>query len=153
MPKISDYFKPLGTLIDETEADLARCVWISVILLAVNDARGKGCNAHDRASAVAWLEARGGIRSEFATVCSLAGLDFEQMKTRVQTALSDPAYFVDFRCAMKRLRPAKIQETRGHYFRRNERGARKRRQRNSHRFALTPLKIRQSKVPGAKIKA
>lgn len=81
------------------EGDEAECrsLWISVILQAILDAKGKYGNSLTQRQAIAWLQAKAEDRSEFAIVCGLAGIDFEKALTRCRELIEKDEIAVDFR--------------------------------------------------------
>ncbi len=117
--------------VEETEEDLCRALWLAVLIQAVIDATGKAPNSLEEAKAREWLEGRGDLHSNFATVCDLAGVDFEKARKRFSPLVTGSAEKIDFRC-MKRASMKnrnRNRESRSRYFSRAQRNARLRRER------------------------
>lgn len=87
--------------IQDGDEELCRALWLGVILQAILDAKGRFGNIVTRSQARIWLEAREDSQSDFAAVCSLAGVDFEKTRKRCMELLNDRNSPIDFR-AMKR---------------------------------------------------
>ena len=115
-----------GKPIDQTEEDLCRCLWLAVAVQALIDASGKGGNSVDQSQAREWLKARSGSDSEFATVCDLAGIDFERTRNQFEKVLKQEVEPIDFRCMKKAYAHNRSHEDRKRFFRRAERNARNR---------------------------
>lgn len=128
MDDIADFDRILGTLIDETEGDLTRILWLSVIVQAILDARGKNVTRLEQARAVSWLAGTDGENGDFATVCDLAGIEFSVMRKRIKELLGDDSLIVDFRCNKKSSRKKAVGEKRKRYFRRAAKNARLRKE-------------------------
>ncbi len=116
--------------IQETEEDLCRALWLAVAVQGLIDASGKGGNSIDKARAQEWLVGRGGITGDFSTVCDLAGIDPERTKKRFQGILRGDVEQIDFRCMKKAYLKNRSEESRKRFFRRAEKNARLRRERN-----------------------
>jgi hypothetical protein len=114
--------------IQETEEDLCRALWLAVAVQGLIDASGKSGNSIDKARAEEWLVGRGGITSDFATVCDLAGIDPERTKKRFQEILRGNLEQIDFRCMKKACLKNRSEESRKRFFRRAEKNARLRRE-------------------------
>src|SRR5687768_8367304 len=110
--------------VQETEEDLCRALWLAVAIQALIDASGKGGNPAYQAQAREWLLGKGGITSDFAAVCDLAGIDFEKTRKRFAKVLKGETESIDFRCTKKAHLRNRSQESRKRYFRRAERNAR-----------------------------
>ncbi|MES2659476.1 MAG: hypothetical protein V4689_12730 [Verrucomicrobiota bacterium] len=117
--------------IQKTEEDLCRALWLAVAVQGLIDASGKGGNSIDQARAQRWLVGRGGITGDFATVCDLAGIDPERTKKRFDKILRGDVEQIDFRCMKKAFLKNRSEESRKRFFRRAEKNARLRRERNS----------------------
>jgi hypothetical protein len=122
-------FPPIGP-IEQCDEDLCRTMWIAVILQAIIDAGGKSCNRLEQAKAREWLEGRGGIFSEFAAICELAGLDFQKTRTRCSHLIRGEGEALDFRCMKKPLVHNRMKEDPKRYYQRVARTARLRREKN-----------------------
>ena len=114
-----------------TEGDEATCrtLWLSVILQQILDARGKFGNSITQRQAEIWLEGRGGIMSDFAEVCSLAGVSFEKTRRRCLQILADDSITIDFRAIKQDKEENRTTNSRKRYFRRVETNQRNRQQR------------------------
>ncbi|MFD0894751.1 hypothetical protein KBB96_04960 [Luteolibacter ambystomatis] len=110
--------------IQETEEDLCRALWLAVAIQALIDASGKGGNSAYQTQAREWLLGKGGITSDFAAVCDLAGIDFAKTRRRFTKVLKGETESIDFRCTKKAHLRNRSQESRKRYFRRAERNAR-----------------------------
>lgn len=110
--------------VQETEEDLCRALWLAVAIQALIDASGKGGNPAYQAQAREWLKGKGGITSDFASVCDLAGIDFEKTRKRFSEVLKGESESIDFRSTKKAHLRNRSQESRKRYFRRAERNAR-----------------------------
>ena len=111
--------------IQETEEDLCRALWLAVTVQALIDASGKGGNHIDQARAKEWFAGRGGIGSDFTTVCDLAGIDPDRTQKRFREILRGNAGQIDFRCMKKAYLKNR---NRKRFFRKAEKNARLRRE-------------------------
>jgi len=110
--------------IDESETDLCRSIWVASAVQAVIDARSTASTPSqklDKESAIRWLKAEAGERSEFAEVCELAGLEFEPTQKRLWSIAMDKDKALDFRCLKKALLENPVGELRSAYFNRLKR--------------------------------
>lgn len=110
--------------VQETEEDLCRALWLAVAIQALIDATGKGGNPVYQAQAREWLLGKGNIGSDFASVCDLAGIDFEKTRTRFAQVMRGESESIDFRCAKKAHLHNRCQESRKRYLSRIARNAR-----------------------------
>lgn len=108
-------------VIEEGDEDICRSMWLGVILQAVLDAKGKYGNTVTQAHAKVWLEGREGLKSDFAAVCSLAGVDFERTRSRCIGLLQQEKENIDFRAMKKDKSDNRTASNRKRYFRRAER--------------------------------
>lgn len=113
--------------VQETEEDLCRSLWLAVAIQALIDATGKGGNSLNQAQAIEWLKGKGGITSDFACVCDLAGIDFERTRKKFEQVIKREVESIDFRCMKKAGANNRSNENRKRFFRRAERNARNRR--------------------------
>ena len=107
--------------IDESETDLCRAIWIAVIVQAVIDAKSNRKRQEYRTAkkeAIKWLEAKAGEESEFAEICSLAGLDFRNTQKQLLEIIHDKNRSVNFHCLKKALMDNRNYEPRSKYLRR-----------------------------------
>lgn len=119
----NDWDEPINEEIPETDDDLCRALWLSVILQALLDARSKSakpCYRKSRQEAREWFGLEGEQEvDDFAFTCELAGIDPIKMKKVVLRILSDETASVDFRCLKKVGMPNRAcTESRPSYFRR-----------------------------------
>ena len=90
--------------IAETDDDLCRSLWLSVILQMIIDARSesrKPSNIRRRDEALDWLDAEDEEDSDFAMICDLAGIDFETMRRKAWRIVRGKSEQLDFRCLRK----------------------------------------------------
>jgi len=107
--------------VDESETELCKALWVSVALQAVVDARSNSNKAkmqYYKRQALIWLKAREGEDSEFATVCNLAGLDFDKTRRRLLRVVQSQHETADFRCIKKALLENRGLELRSKYLKR-----------------------------------
>jgi len=107
--------------IDESELELCKALWISVMLQAVVDARSNSNKPdayHDRRRALLWLRAEKGEQSDFANVCNLAGLDFQKTQASLLKIVENKEATADFRCIKKALHENRGLELRSKYMKR-----------------------------------
>ena len=107
--------------IDGSETELCRAIWVSVCVQAVVDARSETKDPKlktVRADALKWLRAEEEENSDLAEVCSLAGLNFQQTRTRLLDLATKDDRFLDFRCLKKTLMCNRGNESRSTYFKR-----------------------------------
>ncbi len=120
------------TLIDETDDDLCRALWIAVAIQAIIDATSnsrKKTAIKDRSQALLWLADHADEESDLEMVCDLAGIDFKILRKKFKQVLHDPNYSIDFRCLKKSGIASREIEPRKRYFaraRKNERLKQKR---------------------------
>jgi hypothetical protein len=117
--------------IDESETDLCRTLWVCVAVQAVIDARSNGKNPEHRREkqdAREWLEAKDGEQSEFAEMCSMAGLDFQKTRAKLLELVMDDRKGLDFRCLKKTLMVNRNSESRANFLRRARKNERQRMQ-------------------------
>ena len=110
--------------IHESESHLCRTLWVSVALQAVVDARSESPKPElkrAKEEALEWLTAKGGEDSDFASVCDLAGIDFEKTRARLLEVVEDKDKAADFRCIKKALLDNRGQELRSKYLKRIKR--------------------------------
>jgi hypothetical protein len=126
---------PIEEEISETDDDLCRAMWISVILQAVLDAKSKSnkkCLQKQRQRAREWLGLDGHEDiDDYRLVCELAGIDIDKMNHVVTRVIAEEGAPLDFRCLKKAQMPNRTGELRSRYFRRLE----KRRIRRAHALA------------------
>jgi hypothetical protein len=106
--------------INEGDEDICRSLWLGVILQALLDAKGKYGNTVTQAHARVWLEGRDDLKSEFAAVCSLAGVDFHRTRARCTDILQQEGQNIDFRAMKKDKEQNRTAANRKKYFRRAE---------------------------------
>ncbi|WP_411845695.1 hypothetical protein AAFN60_18950 [Roseibacillus persicicus] len=132
---INNIDDPVGEEISETDDDLCRAMWISVILQAVLDAKSKSnkkCLQKQRERAREWLGLDGHEDvDDYRLVCELAGIDIDKMNHVVNRVIAEEGAPLDFRCLKKAQMPNRTGELRARYFRRLE----KRRIRKAHSLA------------------
>jgi len=123
--KLSNFDKPIQyPLIDESETDLCRALWIAAPVQAVIDAKSKRKRQeHQQAKqeALEWLEAKEGEASDFAEVCDLAGLDFQLTRERLLELVRDENAKVSFSCLKKAMMCNRGNEARSKYLKRMRR--------------------------------
>jgi hypothetical protein len=124
--------------IEAGDEDKCRTLWLSVILQQILDAKGKSGNAATQAQALAWLEGRQGIHSGLYEVCAYAGIDFKKAKKRVIELLKDDAQDINFRSKMRDKEHNNTAKNRRRYYRRIEKCAELRRQRQELEGFLSP---------------
>ncbi len=115
--------------IEEGDDDLCRALWISVIVQALIDAKGKSSksgNRRDRQVAKKWLAAESEY-SDFARICDLAGLPFHETRQKLGDFLKSDYETLDFRCLTKAWGKSETMESRSRFFRRARRNADNRR--------------------------
>lgn len=116
---------------DESETELCKALWISAALQAVVDARSKGNNPKAqryKRRALIWLRAKEGEKSDFASVCNLAGLDFQKTRARLLKIAVSKEETADFRCIKKALLENRGLELRSKYLKRMRRQEKARRE-------------------------
>ena len=110
--------------IEEEDGDACRLLWLSVILQNLSDALYKSDSypfEQRRKDAREWIEAREGAASDLAMVCSLAGVDFQRTKQRLDLFVSGELKSIDFRCLRKGKCTDSIPESRSTYLGRKRR--------------------------------
>ena len=110
--------------VDETDDDLCRALWLSVILQALTDARSKSakrCKKLDRLRALQWIAGADDPDSDFARVCEFAGVDRLKMKRRIDSILAESSESVDFRVLKKMKQEQRSWEDRSKFLRRTQR--------------------------------
>ena len=105
MDNSNEDFEPFfEATIAETDDDLCRSLWLSVILQMIIDARTesrKPPNIRRREEALEWLDAEDDQGSDFAMICDLAGIDFELMRRKAWRIVRNGTELLDFRCLRK----------------------------------------------------
>ena len=107
--------------IDETDNDLCRALWISVIVQAMIDIglRSRHHKNHsDRSDVLQWLASDFEEPNDFDTVCSLAGVESSEIRKVMKEILRGRTSNIDFRATKKALTKNREQEDRKRYFRR-----------------------------------
>ena len=107
--------------IDKSETELCKALWISAALQAVIDAKSncpKKTSQHDKRNALIWLKAREEYNSDFATVCNLAGLDFQKTRAKLLEIVYNENESTDFRCIKKAMLENRGLELRSKYLKR-----------------------------------
>lgn len=125
-----------GQPIEEGDEDLCRAVWLAVIVQALLDATGAPRNEWDKLESLRWLEGRHCDTSDFAAVCDLAGIDFAKAGRFVTKVLEGKLDCIDFRCTKKAHLRNRSQESRKRYFRRADKNAKQRRERQLNTSTL-----------------
>jgi hypothetical protein len=136
--------------IDENDTENCRILWLSVIVQNLNDSLYKSDKypfKKRRVEALEWFAAPGGEGSDFAMVCNLANVDFQETKTRIDDFIAGRQNSIDFRC-LRRGEHGSTTSARREYM------ARKRRteERRSKDFIITPefFKKTNTKKPSNK---
>ena len=141
---INNLDEPINEEIPETDDDLCRAMWISVILQAVLDAKSKSnksCLQKQRQRARDWLGLDGHEEiDDYRFVCELAGIDINKMNRVVERVIAEEGAPLDFRCLKKAQMPNRTGELRTRYFRR----LKKRRIRQAHNLAETEMRKQAS---------
>ena len=87
--------------VDESESDLVRALWLSVLVQASVDARNKSeskSRRADREQATSWLDhGMWNDHGDFAMVCDLAGIDLREGRRIIARLLNCPEGMLDFR--------------------------------------------------------
>lgn len=107
--------------IDETDNDLCRALWISVIVQAMIDLGAKSPgkeHQHRRSEVIQWLGSNPEEREDFETVCSMAGVDSSEVRRVMKGIIRGTVPHVDFRATKKALVKNREREDRRRYFRR-----------------------------------
>ena len=132
--------------IDESETELCRAIWVSVCVQAVVDARSATKDPKLKtvqADALKWLQAEEEENSDLAEVCSLAGLNFQQTRTRLLDLATKDDRFLDFRCLKKALLCNRGNEPRSTYFKRLRKQERYRNIRRATKDSIQSQAIQQ----------
>jgi hypothetical protein len=122
--------------IDESETDLCRTLWVCVAVQAVIDARSDGKkpeHRREKEDAREWLQAKDEEQSEFAEMCSMAGLDFQKTRTKLLELATDDSRSLDFRCLKKTLMVNRNSESRSNYLKRSRKNERLRMEKSEKR--------------------
>ena len=107
--------------VDEAEGDVCKLMWLSVIMQALSDALSTSDNypfKQRRDDALEWFSAEEGSGSDFATVCTLAGVDFKMTKERIGMFITGELSAIDFRCFRKGNFDDQPTESRNGFFKR-----------------------------------
>lgn len=129
MVNVTDNQDRDGNPIDETDNDLCRALWISVIVQAMIDigVRTPGReNLQRRSEVLQWLGQNPEEIEDFETVCSLAGVEASEVRRIMKNILRGRSSGIDFRATKRALAKNREQEDRKRYFRRARKNQRNR---------------------------
>ena len=132
--------------IDECDTDLCRSLWVSAAMQAVIDARSNSKKKpiiKAKEEALEWLQAKEEEESDFAFVCSLAGLDYKKAQSRLLEIVNNPEETADFRCIRKALHDNKGMELRSKYLKRIRKQEDRRQIQKAQRLAQAAIPLAQ----------